>query len=446
MTRSSIRRAAGALGFAFVAASMGCDRSPAEPAVPTPLIHSLVLFMSSTVASGRTLTPVVGAYKNWSSLWNAPVDFYYPAPADGLPGFESSDVRVVRVNADGTLTAVGMGSAYVKVALYGKRDSLLVSVIPAYSVTLLAATDSVSVVDVNDAGDVAGFIYPGYVTPFDRSKPFDGTTRTGVLVTGGRRIDIGDCFPSAMNNAGQIACNTGFPNGADGNAAGAHPAIYANGAITFPFGSTVDAPTGTVSGVTESGRIYGRFDSANADSILRYKTFVGGPNGIDFLAPSVSRTGKINGLLHGAAVSGPSCGYCQALIIRRDSVRSLAPVSGRFAGARDINDSDDVIGYSEDMSLATGGGTLWRKANQWKAESFSKRVDSLMAISESDQIVGMGDDGAFVWADGRLTNLSDAVADAGWKFSSPVISRSGVIAARGEHPLLGPGVVVIRKR
>jgi hypothetical protein len=439
LSRSSRFRAPVAVAIAIGLAAAACDRSVVEPPIPTAPITQIALFMSSTIATGRTIAPVVGAYRD--TIF-ASLRFFYPGADAGLPAFESSDPGVLHVNGDGTITAVAAGSAYVKASLLGKRDSLLVSVIPGYSIALLPASDSVSLVDVNDAGEVAGYIYPTSAADFATSP------RGGVRFTVGQRVDLGDCYPVAINNAGQIACNTGFPGGGNYSTPGGHithPAIYTGGAITFPFGSGPDAPSGTVTGITESGHIYGRFDSATPDPALRSRTYVGGAGGIDYLGQLVGSTGKINGLLHGVAVSGPACLYCAALVIRPEGTAVL-PGLGRFGSASDINDSDDVIGSSEFLSIGGAGPVLWRKANQWTPETFNPRVDGLSAISESDEIVGMGADGAFVWDAGRVTNLSDAVAEPGWTFSAVTISRAGVIAARGVHATHGRSIVVIHRR
>lgn len=418
-----------------------CDRSAVEPPVSpvqTAPITQIALFMSSTVATGRTIAPVVGAYRD--TIY-ASLRFFYPAADAGLPAFESSDPGVLHVNGDGTITAVASGSAYVKAALFGKRDSLLVSVIPGYSVALLPASDSAQLVDVNDAGDVAAYRYPTSAADFATSP------RGGLLFTGGQRIDLGDCYPVAMNNAGQIACNTGFPGGGNYTTPGGHithPALYTGGAVTFPFGSGSDAPSGTISGITESGHIYGRFDSATPDPALRSKTYVGGAGGIDYLAPPVGSTGKINGLLHGAAVAGSACLYCAPLVVRPEGPAVLQGL-GRFGSASDINDSDNVIGWSEFLAMGGGGPVLWRKATQWTPETFNPRVGGLSAISESDEIVGMSADGAFLWAGGRVTTLADAIVEPGWTFARVTISRAGVIAASGVHPTHGRGIVLIRR-
>ena len=171
---------------------------------------------------------------------------------------------------------------------------------------------------------------------------------------------------------------------------------------------------------------------------------MGGAGGIDYIYSSVNATGRINSLLHGAATSGASCLYCAALIIRLEGPVGLGGL-GRYSSAFDINDADNVIGSGEDFSIHGSRPMLWRKSNGWKAELFSPRVAGLLAISERDQIVGTGADGSFVWEAGRYTVLADAIQPEGWKISAPIaISRSGVIAARGQHPTLGRGIVIIR--
>jgi hypothetical protein len=309
---------------------------------------------------------------------------------------------------------------------------VLVSVAPGYELTLLPATDSITPVDINDAGDVAGFIYPGYVYP--------GTVQTGVLLRGGQRIDLGNCYPAAMNNGGQIACNQYAPGG---TVRPAHPAIYDNGTITFPLGSADGAPEGLVTGISESGHLFGLLNGGS-DPAMRGQ-FAAGPGGIDYRWERTTRSGKINSLLHGVGSSGPPCGYCQAMVFSPEGTSFPRAIGGRYGEAVDINDADDIIGLSEDMSIGGARPTLWRKASQWAPERFPRRVTLLSAISERGQVVGMGFDGAIIWDAGRTTFLEDAVQDPGWTFGEPVaINRSGTrIAARGVHPTIGRGIVVI---
>lgn len=409
-----------------------CDSSPSEPDPdqPTFAIERLSLSVSSVVAVGRTVAPHAGAYRKDSS---SPIPsselFFYPADSGLRPAFESSNAGVVRVNDDATLTAVAIGTAYIKVTLAGKRDSVLVSVIPGFDMQFIAGTDSVSISGVNDAGDVAGMVYQWPI-------------RFGVLIKGGQRTDIGDCLPSAMNNAGQIACNFGHPGGASGN----HPAVHFNGVVTYPFGSTADAPTGSATDITESGRLYGVLSVAPGSGS---RVFLGGSDSLEFLPGSSSgqriggQTGGVNELSHGAGRT-TDCLYCTGYIVSRAGIRALGALNGRYSAAHDINSSDDVIGSSEDMSVGGKVPTLWRTANAWKPERLPRRITALVAISDRGHVLAKGNDGAVIWRDAGVTILADAVSETGWTFGAAAISKAGVIAVRGEHPVRGRGVVIIR--
>jgi hypothetical protein len=213
--------------------------------------------------------------------------------------------------------------------------------------------------------------------------------------------------------------------------------------ITYPFAESV---TGEVTGISESGRIYGRYVGPSGTTA---GVFIGGSAGMEYTIPgSTGSTGSINTQLHGVSLTS-SCMYCSAIIVRPEGPSPVYLFGrGRFSSATDINDADDVIGGGEDMSMYSGqaysGAFLWRKANGWKPETFSPRAGTLIGITEQDEILGAGLDGPYVWDAGRYTFLADAVKEPGWKFQDLTISRSGVVAAYGEHPSLGKGVVVIR--
>jgi hypothetical protein len=418
----------------LAAAAAGCGGSPAEPDRAASLaVAQLEITVSSALAVGRTVRPTVGAYAAYSASASAPIQFFYPADSGATAQLASTNAGVLRVNGDATVTAVAAGTAYLTAALGGRRDSVLVSVIPGYEVTLLAGTESITLADVNDAGDVAGYVFPDYTI-------YTTPGNTGVMLRGGVRTDIGNCYPAAINNAGQIGCNPYGPGGRRGS----RPAIYANGVLTFPF---ADSVTGAVTGISESGRIYGTYAGASGST---KGVFVGGSAGMDYTIPGyTTRAGSINTQLHGVAISDP-CMYCSGMIHRPEGPGPVYLFArGRSSHAWDINDADNVIGDGEDMAMyggtSYGGAFLWRKANGWKPESFSPRAGRLIGISERDQILGIGADGAYVWDAGRYTFLADAVKEPGWSFQTHfAISRSGVVAAYGEHPSLGKGIVLIR--
>ena len=381
-----------------------------------PTVGRASLLMSSSVAVGRTVRPNVAAY-NGSR-------FYYPLPQAGPARFASSDAGVLRVNADGSLTALSLGTAMVTMSLRAKRDSLVVNVVPGFEITLLGGTDSMAIRGVNDAGVVAGSVA--------------AAVRQNVLVSTSQRTDLSACSPAAINNAGQVACNN--PTG--------YPSVHLNGSMTYPMGSSAGSPTGLVTGLTENGSLYGRI-SGGSDTTLRGRVFLAGSTGVNFRSAQnsagIMTTGGVNSSGYGTALGdGGACTYCPSFVIGADVRLGMRSINGRYSEPRDINDSKDVVGRSENFSGA-GNATIFREVNQYMGELLAPRTTTAWAISEGDRVVGDGADGGFVWHAGRYTILSDAVAEQGWTITSaPAISRSGLIAARGEHASRGRGIVLIR--
>jgi hypothetical protein len=121
----------------------------------------------------------------------------------------------------------------------------------------------------------------------------------------------------------------------------------------------------------------------------------------------------------------------------------LRALSGRWSRARDLNDSDDVVGSSENMTGA-GTATLWRAANNWSPESPGYRATDAVGITESGQVAGNGRDGAYVSRDGRYTILADALADDSWTITKVVdVSHTRMIAAEAQNASGGKSIVLI---
>lgn len=375
------------------------------PVLVIPEVVGLRLLVSANVALGHTVTPVAG-------LMGAPLfGPYSEASAAWGVQFETANPAVMRVNANGTLTAVALGTARIRVSLHGKRDSADVNVVNGYPITVIAGTDLFGVSDVNDSSEVVG----------SRGSP------TAILLRNGTQVALGTCVARAINNRSQVLCGS---------------SILANGQVTDVFGSGPFA--GTLTGMNESGDVFGLLSAPDS---LRNRAFVWRAGTFTVFARldngvSLMQTGQLNLADNGLGQTAAT--YSSPLILRGQGATFLSPVGGRYATARDINDAENVVGSTENTSLA-GHAVLWPKAQSYNGIILGPRTTVATGISERDEIVGLGADGVFVWKSGIYNVLSDIVADQGWTFmNSPVISRGGIVAVFGSNADGRRGVVLVK--
>jgi hypothetical protein len=298
--------------------------------------------------------------------------------------------------------------------------------VPGLAVTFVDGTDGVTVTGVNDAGDVIGRFANGGAE---------------VRIHQGVVEDLGSCRPLGINNAGQIACAVALP--CTGSCVSSTPGIYSSGTLTTPFGTT----SGQATGINEAGAILGyTYDPTNS-----YRVFVRTADGAVSYRPQGPSWGgwtyDLNASLD-ALVQDAAQLYPTATIQRATGTISLVCDYGRrVTKPSQLDDAGDAVGtcMSPYMGSNHGGGArVWRAATQWKPEMPSYGAQDATGISEDSHVTGNGDDGPFVWHDGRYTILSQALADAGWTLTSAAaISRNGKVAAIGEHTSGKKGVVLI---
>lgn len=372
------------------------------PVVVIPQVAGLRLLVSASIALGHTVTAVAG-------LSGAePFGIYAEASSSWGVQFESANPGVIRVNADGTLTALALGTARVRVTLHGKRDSTDVTVMDGYPMNVLSA-DLFAVADVNDNGEVLGTRPPA-------------TT----LMRNSERIVLGICAPRGINNQSQVLCGS---------------SVYANGQATDVFGSGPFA--GSATGINESGDVFGLLTSPDS---LRNRAFVWRSGIITVLGPpadgvSLMQTGRVNLADHGLAQSAFL--YTYPMIMREAGYSFLAPPTGRYAYALDINDLENAVGSTENMRRS-GFAVLWLKSQSFNGQVLGPRTIAATGISERDEVVGVAVDGAFVWKSGKYMTLSDVVSESGWTFETPAISRNGTVAAFGRNTDGRRGVVLVK--
>lgn len=379
-----------------------------------PKVPGVKILMSSSVAVGRAVAPTVLLNTlQGEPFTQQPAGSAFTQPIAGWGArFTSQNPAVLRVDSDGTLSGVASGASRVTVDLHGARDSLVVTVLPGYSLTFLPGTDGLRVVDVNDSGDIVAIL----------SAPLQGK-----LIRGGQQTALGSCNVLGINNGGQVLCSTG---------------VYDNGAFTDLFGT--GAFQGFASGIDEKGFVFGLLTKPDS---LRGRAFAWNSGTID-VYPLLGTYGLVS--TGHVAAGGSGIGLVPETLVPHAVPAVLRPigqatylqgVGSKYSDrvANDINDAENVVGTVD------GRAKLWLKSDGYKGQFLDTGLSTATAISEANDIVGGGPQGAFVWSGGRYVVLSDAVAEGGWSFSnSPVISRNGTIAVTGTNVDGRKGIVLVK--
>jgi hypothetical protein len=383
-----------------------------------PSLYALRMTLSSAVALGRTFRPAIQALDGVMQR-----DFT-PPPEAGAPVLRSSNPAVVSVEPDGRLTARGAGLAWVVATLQGVSDSTQVRVGTGYPISLVPASGGLTPIGVNDAGQAIALLE-------------FGSTRSSLFFDGDTRIDLA-CFPRAINDAGAIACGDGR--------------VYSGGTLgPFPSGAAIAAAD-----ITDAGAVFGMRKVVQQPSGAEtFEPVVLNGASLTPLAAStccgpLGSVAAANELGHvvGASRNAPDGG---ALLLRGSEGRvlDLPRVEWATPGFRPvasaINDGDDVVGSGPKMR-ALGTAAVWLAAEQWTGRFLGLRTQTATGISEGGLVVGEGLDGSFVWRADRYALLQDLVAEDGWAIAGAVISRGGLILARGSHTSGKSGLVRITTR
>ena len=90
---------------------------------------------------------------------------------------------------------------------------------------------------------------------------------------------------------------------------------------------------------------------------------------------------------------------------------------------------------------------LWLKSKGYIGQFLDERTSVATGISDADDVVGLGEDRAFLWRNGDYSILSDVVSERGWAFvRAPLISRNETIALSGTNVDGRKGIVLIKLR
>ena len=254
---------------------------------------------------------------------------------------------------------------------------------------------------VNDAGQVAGY------TRITGATPTEASPDHAAVWTGGKPTDLGtlpggtQSFGYGINAAGQVAGSGDIASGDDrafrSSAGGGLTILDKLPGGTYSEASTIN-DAGTVAGYANDGNTYvGVYWEAGTNAI-RIKGLSGGNS----LASAINNRGQITGYA------------------------DLAAHDGFAAGA-----TADAILYDTATGQLTDLGTLG-----------GAYVYSLgAAINGSGVVVGhaytadFADERAFVYADGRLSDLNSLVDAPGWTLQFAYgINDAGQIVGQGIDP------------
>ena len=387
-----------------------------------PKVPGVQILMSSSVAVGHAVTPTVLLNTlQLSTFTGQPTGWAFTQPISGWGArFESLNPAILRVNSDGTLTAVAPGTSRVTVNVHGARDSVSVTVLPGYTPMFLPGTDGLSVVDVNDNGDVVAMA---------------GLAQS-TLIRAGQKIDLGSCAVQGINNRGQVLLERSWYGPP------CPTRVYDNGLFTEVFGT---GPfQGRASGIDEAGAVFGMLTAPDS---LRGRAFLWRSGTFDVF-PNVggmglASTGRVagGGIGIGRIYVSLSPSTLPQILRLNGKTGFLQGLGNRYDQtlANDINDAENVVG------AVYGRARLWLKSDDYQGQFLDTGISTATGISEANDIVGGGPQGAFFWSGGRYVVVSDAVSEAGWSFSnSPVISRNGTIAVTGTNLDGRKGIVLVK--
>jgi hypothetical protein len=259
-----------------------------------------------------------------------------------------------------------------------------------------------------------------------------GPPLKNFLWRAGNFTDLASCHPVDVNNRGQVLC--------------APSTIGGPGPVIWDAGSAMqrDTLSQTPYAINDSGWVAMQGDSY----VLRWRA----PGRVDTLD---RKRGYMSGINNTGDAVGTQTGevlYSQGYVWSAGQHRISG--YGRYVVLLGINDSSDVVGRSEAMSVngQVNVAILARRSNAWTVEELrsSRPVLNDVAIEAKDvnnqrQIVGYGSQGPFVWTNGNVTLLNQVLADPAWTIL--VVNRinnRGQILGVGIYSITGRlGVVVI---
>lgn len=339
----------------------------------------------------------------------------------GKTRWTSSDASVVELQ-DSMAVAVRPGSATLRAEYCRQRDSLTVTVLSdGYTVTSVDIPGAATY-QLTNAGQVIALSPRAQATRY----VWDRGTVISTYLNG--------CDPLSTNAQGQVLC------------AGNGPRIWENGqtlqrdTVTFQYGGQL----------TEAGHVFG---GSPGSPFFVWR----GPGDIvrSTCSPfTCSWGGAVNSRLDKLFGTGSY----ERPMLWRGSVNPATAIAlgytGRYGHATELNDSADVVGWSEFpgghnkhagriWKRSNWSGSMLRPVNPWSSSPNSSASDPV-DINNRGEVIGHGSEGPFVWWNGRFALLNHVLTDTTWSITAVIhINDSGQILARATNAVIGASGIVL---
>jgi len=290
--------------------------------------------------------------------------------------------------------------------------ALLASV--SYGSTIYSVTDLGDIFPeaLNDSGQVVGSYHIDFTTISEAFLWDSGTLSN--LNRGGQN----QAFANDINNSGAVAGQIGRPGPwsavswnmsgtiADIDSLGQYSNAWGINNAGVVVGGIQDGPTGT-----SWARAF-RWSSSDGLTMLDTNPASGS------YGWAINENGTVAGELMNTACTWDVTGAYQP----------LGTLGGLFSMAYDINDAGWVVGYAEDIAR-TERPALWHDGT---SQALVGGNGAAEAINNAGVAVGYSSSRAFLWEGGNAQYLDDIASVPGWKFDTAEdINENGWIVGRG---------------
>ncbi|HWF10353.1 MAG TPA: NPCBM/NEW2 domain-containing protein [Bryobacteraceae bacterium] len=290
-----------------------------------------------------------------------------------------------------------------------------------YSIASLAPAGSISSAAYGLAGD-------GSVVGTAELSCYCGTH--AFRYKAGAITDLGtlggaDSTALAINTTGQIAGHSRLVN---------DTAVHA-----FSFSGSAITDLGTLGGgdsfaraINDSGQVAGYSDTFGARHAFLYSSGVysdiGTLGGTFAQANAINSSGQIAGA---SSLAGDM--VVHAYLRTAGTNTDLGTLGGSTSAAAALNDNGQVAGYSNTSGDASVHAFLYAGGNMRDLGAAGGDFSMARAINARGDVVGMTSSGAFLYSNGVMVDLNQAIDSAsGWKLEdATAINNAGQIAGYG---------------
>ena len=298
---------------------------------------------------------------------------------------------------------------------------------PSYAVQQVGADSSVSVKGVNDSGQIVGSYVVGGAT---RAFLYQNGTFTNLGTFGGSR--------SGAEAISQNSKIVGQANDANNNI---HAFVSENGGPLTDLG-TLGGTVGWAHAVNNQGQLAG-YSWESGSTQRRAMLYSDGamsnlgifPGGNSSTAYGINEAGQVVGEGN-AAVNGGT--WIRAFLYANGAMTDIGTLGGNVAGARDINNRGEIVGYAQP---AGGAAHAFRFRNGIMTDLgvlSGHLASQANAINDAGEAIGFSrasdqSQRAIIHRAARLQDLNDLIpSGTGWLLTNALgISESGLIVGTG---------------